>query len=133
MNLINNKHDPDRFEHRLEIGPKQTSCGERRVLAVGSKREWLLKYSNLPSSGPVIFVAFSDVSQELIERVQPEMIISPALASDFDCIDLALALQAMRFAGAYRATALDLPKPEMVEAEIKQLCPMLDFRFITDY
>ena len=119
------------FEQLKSSRVGSESRGERRILAVGSPRVWDRENKGLHSVGPLLFVAFSDVTRDLIERIQPEMVVSPALAIDFDCIDLAMALSAIGYAGAYRATARDLPRPEIIQAEIKNLCPSLDFGFLT--
>lgn len=103
-----------------------------RILAVGSPEEWERNSGHLPRPGNVSFVNFTEVTAALLELLRPEAVVSPALARDFDCIDLALLLSALDFRGAYKATAFGLPKPQLVEAEIAQLCPRLDFEIITE-
>lgn len=103
-----------------------------RILAVGAAEEWTRGNSHLPRPGNISFVAFSDVTALLLEQLRPETVVSPALARAFDCIDLALRLSALEFRGSYRATAFGLPKPQVIEAEIRQLCPGLDFEIITE-
>lgn len=78
-----------------------------------------------------MFVSFEEVTEGLLEHLGPSAVISPALAQDFDCIDLALRLHDLNFKGMYRATAPDLPRPEVVEKEIAHLCPSIDFKIIT--
>ena len=73
------------------------------------------------------FASFEDISEELIARLCPTVVLSPVLARNFDCIDLAQKLFSLRFAGRYRAVSDELPDPEMVEREMRHLCPGLDF------
>ena len=117
----------------LEVEALPTGYREAiRILAVGSRDEWERKSGHLPRPGNVSFVAFADVTGALLELLRPEAVISPALARDFDCIDLALLLSALDFRGAYKATAFGLPKPQVIESEIAQLCPRLDFEIVTE-
>ncbi|MBT8417428.1 MAG: hypothetical protein KJO42_08300 [Silicimonas sp.] len=104
-----------------------------KILAVGSPGEWQSDAPVTGRNGNVVFVAFGDVDRELLDHLKPDAIVSPALAWNFDCIDLAVLLEQLSYVGAYRATAMELPKPELVEAEISQLCPQLDFAIITSY
>lgn len=101
------------------------------VLAVGTPSEWERLGQTRPVSGKMAFVGFHDVSSELIERLKPGAIVSPLLAKGFDCIDLSQLLHNLNFGGAYRAIAHDLPNPKLVESEIAQLCPRLDFEIVT--
>ena len=104
-----------------------------RVLAVGSPIEWERKNPSFRRPGNVIFVAFGEIDGDLLDRLKPSAVVSPALAWDFDCIDLAVLLRDLNYGGLYRATAVELPKPELVEAEISQLCPGLDFAIISEF
>lgn len=101
------------------------------LLAVGSPEEWERRSGHLPRPGNIAYVAFNDVTPALLEQLRPDTIVSPALAQDFDCIDLAMLLHALEYRGIYRATAFELPRPQLVETEIIQLCPGLDFEIIT--
>ena len=103
-----------------------------RILAVGSPDAWQRDMGQLPRHGSVAFVSFQDVTGALLEDLQPEAVVSPALARDFDCIDLAMLLSSLDFEGCYKATAFGLPKPKLVEAEIAQLFPRLDFEIISE-
>lgn len=107
--------------------------GTARILAVGSPKEWERSSACGRGSGNLLFVAFAEVDAELLRQTTPDAIISPALGWDFDCIDLAVRLTKLGYKGLYRATALNLPRPEVVECEIRQLCPNLDFGIITSY
>lgn len=103
------------------------------ILAVGSPDAWLRDVGCLPRPGNVAYVAFNDVTGDLLQELRPETVVSPALARDFDCIDLAMLLCALRFTGSYKATAFGLPKPKLIEAEIAQLCPRLNFEIINEH
>ena len=97
------------------------------ILAVGNANEWREQGNRLHGDGRVVFATFEDISEETLSRLSPSVILSPVLARSFDCIDLAQKLFSMGFTGRYRAVSSDLPDPEMVEREIRNLCPGLDF------
>ena len=100
---------------------------EVSVLAVGELDEWERQGRSTPSFGNMVFVAFHEVTGGLLDQLQPSTVVSPALAKGFDCVDLALLLNRLDFRGVYRVLAADLPKPGLIETEIGQLCPRLQF------
>ena len=97
------------------------------ILAVGDTAEWLRRRKPVPPGGRIILASFSDLSQSLLDRLRPKLVLSPLLARDFDCIDLAQMLFTLGFTGQYRVISNDLPDPRIVLAEIRALCPGLDF------
>lgn len=100
------------------------------VLAVGAPEEWTRNGNALPVNGTLAFVSFSEVTDSLLQQLSPVAVVSPVLAKGFDCIDLALLLHSLNYQGSYRAAAPDLPKPKLIEAEIAQICPRLDFGIV---
>ena len=85
----------------------------------------------LQADGRVAFASFEDVNEELIARLCPTVILSPVLARNFDCIDLAQVLCRLDFRGRYRAMAEALPDPALIQQEIATMCPNLDFGVLT--
>lgn len=102
------------------------------VLAVGEPTEWESHGNLLPSNGNLAFVSFGDVSRDLLAFYSPAAVYSPALGRSFDCIDLAVTLHELEYQGAYRATADGLPRPELIEREVLQICPELDFQIVNE-
>lgn len=100
-----------------------------RALAVGDPLEWQRQGHALPTEG-LAFIGFHEVTDVTLEYLQPAMVFSPVLAKAFDCIDLALTLHKLGFSGAYRALAVGLPKPVVIEREVRQMCPHLDFAIV---
>ncbi len=97
------------------------------VLAVGDTREWTARGRRLPLDGHVYFVEFHDVTEELLARLEPRLVLSPLLARTFDCLDLAQRLGKLRFRGQYRAIDIGLPDPALIVREVRSLVPGLDF------
>ena len=101
------------------------------ILAVGDTTEWLRQRQPLPPGGRIILASFSDLSQDLVSRIRPKLVLSPLLARDFDCIDLAQMLHVLGFAGQYRVISENVPDPAIVKTEIKSMCPGLDFGILS--
>ena len=101
-----------------------------RILAVGDPDEWAAEGNVQPISGQISFLSIYEVSADTLEHLQPAMIYSPVLARRFDCIELAVLLEKCGFEGTYRAFATKLPKPEMIEREVRQMCPHFTFEII---
>ncbi|NNE88271.1 MAG: hypothetical protein HKN27_09370 [Silicimonas sp.] len=97
------------------------------VLAVGDPEEWRRQGHDLPKDN-VVFMSFDEITEATIENFSPSVIYSPVLAHAFDCIELALLLRHLGFKGEYRAMAQDLPKPDLIEREVSQMCPQLNFK-----
>lgn len=99
------------------------------AIAVGDPNTWSEKGNQLPTEN-IAFIAFEDVTEEFFERVKPKAVFSPVLASGFDCIELAVTLHNIGFSGSYRALGSNLPKPELIEREVTQICPRIDFAIL---
>lgn len=115
------------FQPNGQLGLSQTRHGSARIVAVGDPVQWKNAGNSFPTNSEMRFVSFSDVGFDLLRECDPEFILSPVVANDFDCIDLAVLLCRLGYKRPYRAVSDDLPSPEIIEREIRQLCPDLDF------
>ena len=73
---------------------------------------------------------YHEITPALLTERKPDLVVSMAFTTEFDCLDLAMILQASGYAGSYRAIAAGLPVPGMVINEVTTLCPALDFDII---
>ena len=73
------------------------------------------------------FINISDLSANLVEETDPEIILSPLVADDFDAVDVAEKLVLLGFQGRYRAIAAILPDAELILDEVRGFAPQLDF------
>ena len=78
----------------------------------------------------MVYLSFLDLTEDVLSQHGPSVVYSPAVASDFDCVELALLLHNIGYTGAYRAVAPHIPRPELIEREIAQICPRLDFKLL---
>ena len=102
------------------------------VLAVGDPEEWVLHGNQPPSEGGLAFISFEQLSDTILEYFSPSIVCSPVLARAFDCIDLAAALNGFGFSGSYRAVSKDVPNPDVIVREVRQLFPKLDFEILKE-
>lgn len=99
------------------------------VIAVGDPDEWARQGNPLPNDG-MAFISFDEISENILAHYNPKVVFSPVLASNFDCIDLAILLQQVGYTGSYQAMAKDLPKPDLIEREVAHICPRIDFSIV---
>ncbi len=100
------------------------------ILAVGEVEKWKRSGRALPQDSQIALAEFHDISPELLQTLNPDVVLSPLLCPAFDCLDLAQALTRSGFRGRYRIIAPALPNPAVIISEIEMLCPELDFSFI---
>lgn len=100
------------------------------IVAVGNVTQWQQSGHSLPSNSDLHFCAFEQLDQTFIELLSPAVVITPLVSTHFDCADVALRLHAVNYAGSVRALGRDLPRPEIIEREVRALCPALDFAII---
>lgn len=121
--------DP-RFGQRLVSRVEMRSRCHATVMVVGSCHEWKTEGPRLPADRHVAYVDIAEVTAEALAEVAPDMIVSPVLALNFDCIDLAIRLHELGYTGRYSALTSELPDPRLIESEIAAICPQLDFEVV---
>ena len=114
-------------DERRRDAQVRVSIGAATVLAVGDTRAWNVPGRSFASDQNVVYADFHEVGPDLIQRVAPRLVVSPILARNFDCVDLAELLGRLRYAGRYRAFGPQLPDPGMITREVRSLVPALDF------
>ncbi|MCV6593237.1 MAG: hypothetical protein OIF48_09825 [Silicimonas sp.] len=101
-----------------------------KIVAIGDPEEWQEQGNPLPSSGTISFLSFQDLAASGLGHLSPEVIYSPVLAGHFDCIDMAMVLSKIGFDGTYKAYAKNLPKPEVIEREVRNMCDGFSFEIV---
>ncbi|SFI78248.1 hypothetical protein [Celeribacter neptunius] len=95
------------------------------ILMVGEPQDMQGLKCHFPKTAQLFCLAFGDLTPELLRKMAPDSVIAPAMGNTFDCLDLARLLQAAEFKGAYRILAGDLPRPDIIRAELRTLYPQL--------
>lgn len=117
-------------EDAIGISPADDAARIAKVLAVGDTASWSRSGRRIPTDGSVHFAAFHEVTPVLMAEIAPRLVLSPLLARNFDCVDLAQKLAQLGYRGPYRAIDIGLPDPRMIVREIRSLVPMLDFEVL---
>ncbi len=97
------------------------------TLVIGDLARWKAQGRVLEPLEGFQFVDISDLSADFVNEREPDIILSPLVADDFDAVDVAIKLIELRFKGRYRAIADDLPDAELIRSEVQAFAPQLDF------
>ena len=97
------------------------------TLVIGDLARWKAQGRVVPPLEGFQFVDIDDLSEEIVNENEPNIILSPLVGEDFDAVDVAIKLIELRFSGRYRAIADDLPDADLIRREVQQFAPELDF------
>ncbi|MBU2866277.1 hypothetical protein [Pacificibacter marinus] len=85
----------------------------------------------MPSSSAVFYLDFKDLSADVFRAVNPDVVISPAIGTTFDCLELAEFLEKAAFSGRYRVVLDNIPRPDIICREVRHTHPLLNFDVIS--
>lgn len=80
----------------------------------------------LPVINDVYFVELAQLKVTLIQRIMPEIVLSPLIAFGFDASEVVKRLSRFEFRGAYRILTDPLPDRNMVLRELRRDAPDID-------
>ena len=101
-----------------------------RILIVGNLSPWLRVEAGASSEYKINQMAYDQLDNVRIALMHPDLVLTQPWSAGFDCLDMAMLLQAAGFSGAYRVITDKLPNPALIRREILSGCPDLDFDFI---
>lgn len=84
------------------------------------------------SAHQIVAVHISDLNKPLIERINPTIALSMLTWMGGDALETSRALRDAQFTKRYRVFSPALPKPNLVEREIRNSVPEIDFGIISD-
>jgi hypothetical protein len=116
-----------KFFDVIAMSRHERQDNDAMMLLVGEPSQMKRASTFLPPNTGVFYVDFKDLSGQVFQAVNPDLVMSPAIATTFDCLELAQFLEQSGFAGRYRVTLDNIPKPEIICREVRHLHPMLDF------
>ncbi len=76
------------------------------------------------------FAGIDDLDAKLLARVRPDVVLSGVFQTTFDVLDVATTLQALGYAGRYRAVADAFPSFALIVDEVRAIAPDIDFGFL---
>lgn len=97
------------------------------TLVIGDLARWKAQGRVVPPLDGFQFVDIDDLNADIVNEKEPDIILSPLVADDFDAVDVAIKLIDLRFQGRYRAIADDLPDADLIRQEVQIFAPQLDF------
>lgn len=114
---------------RKTISPFPEAIGNlsRNTLVVGDLARWEAEGRMTPPLDDFQFVEIKSLTAEVVQDMEPEIILSPLVADDFDAVDVAAKLIELQYNGKYRAISDDLPDADLIRSEIRSFAPQLDF------
>jgi hypothetical protein len=98
------------------------------VLVVGelAERDRAMAGPEMAGPEPVHFATFHEIDAPLMATLNPDLILAPVVATEFDCYELGIVLAALGYAGRYRVLALPFCDPCMLQRELCAACGSLD-------
>ena len=102
------------------------------VLAVGDVFDWHESTRSIPMGAAVTFAEIAEITQDFLQEINPDIVLSCLVSQDFDFLDLAQALQAAKFKRCLRIIVPELPDPDIVLSEARNLCPNVNIDFEID-
>ena len=98
-----------------------------RTLVIGNLARWSAEGRATAAFDVYQYTEFAMLTRELLDRIDPAIILSPLVGDDFDVLEIATQLAKLGYKGRYRAITTDMPNAEMVRAEVRSHTPDLDF------
>lgn len=112
--------------HPVNVAELARGC----VLAIGRVEHWVAELGEVPQDDEISFLELSALTEGALATLEPALVLSPVFTPMFDCVEVATRLVQAKYTGPYRAMGLRLPKPQMVQREVRAACPDLDFAVI---
>lgn len=106
------------------------AAGQVRILVIGDVTRWKTLGRLQDRLDDCEFVELSDLHDQKIRQIAPDLVLSPLMTAAFDVIDVAERLRAVAFAGRYCAVANDLPDADLIRREVHSVAPELAFDVI---
>ena len=100
------------------------------MLAIGDLTRWRHLCSALPEFVHLSMVTLGELDAQTFADLNPDIIYSPLVAPDFDAINVADQLNALKYHGQYRALVDHVPNPAAICAEIRSHAPAIDFELV---
>lgn len=76
--------------------------------------------------GSVMQMAFSDLTREALEVIDPDIVATAIFGTQVDCFDVARVLADSEYAGQLLLLAPRVPRPELVLSDVRTSFPSLD-------
>ena len=85
-----------------------------------------------PNRQSVVLTRMRHLTPAMLSSTNPDAIIAPLMAADWDIVDLGLMLEAMGYRGDLFALSRPLPHAELILRELTAICPRLSVHLLYD-
>ncbi|PXW70321.1 hypothetical protein C7964_102206 [Loktanella sp. PT4BL] len=102
-----------------------------RTLVIGNLARWSAEGRMVVPFEDVHFIDLCNLTEELLEAFDPDLILSPLFAGGFDVLDVAQRLVALGYQGRYRAISDNMPDVAMILKEVRTQAEGLDFDLLS--
>lgn len=106
------------------------SRADLKILVIGDMSYWRTTKSHLPEIENTAFCSLTELGREILNDVNPDIILSSIVAGNFDIHEMINLLEKLGYDGAIRALCPPLPNPDMILHEIRSAHPEIDFDLI---
>ena len=117
-------------EHSTTLPPVARLIEAARTILIVEASDALSRLRPQPGRQSVVLTQMRMLSRQMLGNVQPDAVIAPLIAQDWDIVDLGMTLQDMGYGGDLYALTRPLPRAELVLREVGALCPRLTVRLL---
>lgn len=107
--------------------------GQPRLLVIGLPDQWSDAATRDRGGGEPHWLdlcPFEALSAAVVERLNPDIVLSHLLSKSYDVIEVARRLHEVNFNGTYIAIWRRIPNPEVIRNEVRQVAPRLSFELL---
>lgn len=97
------------------------------TLVIGDIARWKAEGRDVRTLKGFHFIDIDQLTADLLDTQQAEIILSPLVASNFDAVDVVSKLIEFGFRGRYRAISESLPDSDIIKTEVQHFAPQIDF------
>lgn len=100
------------------------------LLVLGSHEFYQYIRAQLHPVGPLTHLSMSSLECNILDRLAPDFIIAPLFNGNTDCMEISETLHGFGYEGCILFVSENLPNPAMIETEIRQHIPQLNFHVL---
>lgn len=115
-------------DYRPGTSPAEAPLPRQTLLVVGPARPG--RCPDMAPSALVVHARMAHLTRALLNRLRPDMILTPLFARDGDILDLARLLKRAGYRGQLIVQSQPLPSTDLVLGELRDLFPELALTFI---
>ena len=109
-----------------KIGAKKNVARQTTILTIGDQEFCERLRMFLPVDSIVAYSDYLDLDGKLLAEAMPDIVACPLVGDRFDCMDVAMNLVGLGYAGHFQILSPKIPNPSIVLKEARSCCPTLE-------